>query len=54
MDSVILIGSAFNKKDNSYIKEAAKQIPIIIINGYVNAPNVYCFVCDEKRQWRTM
>ncbi len=49
VDSVILIGSAFNKKDNSYIKEAAKQIPIIIINGYVNAPNVYCFVCDEKK-----
>lgn len=49
VDSVILIGSAFNEKDNSYIKEAAKQIPIIIINGYVNAPNVYCFVCDEKK-----
>ena len=47
--NVILIGSAFNEKDNSYIKEAAKQIPIIIINGYVNAPNVYCFVCDEKK-----
>lgn len=49
VDSVILIGSAFNEKDNSYIKEAARQIPIIIINGYVNAPNVYCFVCDEKK-----
>ena len=50
VDAVILIGSAFKEeKDNSHIKEAAEQIPVIIINGYIHLKNVYCVVCDEHR-----
>jgi LacI family transcriptional regulator/LacI family asc operon transcriptional repressor len=42
VDAVILIGSAFKEeKDNSHIKEAAEQIPVIIINGYIHLKNVY-------------
>lgn len=49
VDAVILIGSAFKeKRDNSHIKAAAEKLPVIIINGYIDLPNVCCVVCDER------
>lgn len=49
VDAVVLIGSAFKEEtDNSHIREAARDVPIFIINGYVELPNVYCVVCDER------
>ncbi len=49
VDAVILIGSAFqDDEDNAHIARAAQHIPIIIINGYVDIPNVYCVQCDER------
>jgi LacI family transcriptional regulator/LacI family asc operon transcriptional repressor len=50
VDAIILVGSyfiEFNKKDNSYILNAAKEIPIMFINGYLNQPNIYCTLCDD-------
>lgn len=50
VDAVILIGSSyleFNEKDNSYIARAAKEVPVMLINGYLNSPNVYCTLCDD-------
>lgn len=50
IDAVILIGSSLlesNVKDNSYIITAAKEIPVMLINGYVNKPNIYCTLCDD-------
>lgn len=48
VDAVILIGSAFKENvDNSHIENAAKQLPVIIINGLVELPNTYCILCDE-------
>lgn len=48
VDAIILIGSAFKENtDNSHIENAAKQVPIIIINGLVELPNTYCVLCDE-------
>lgn len=48
VDAVILIGSAFKENtDNSHIENAAKQVPVIIINGLVELPNTYCVLCDE-------
>lgn len=53
VDAVILIGSAFKEeKDNSHIKNAAKRIPIIIVNGNIELPNVYCVFCDERGAMR--
>lgn len=53
VDAVILIGSAFKEeKDNSHIKAATEHLPIIIINGYIDLPNVYCVVCDERSAMR--
>jgi len=48
VDAVILIGSAFKENvDNSHIENAAKQLPVIIINGLVELPGTYCVLCDE-------
>lgn len=49
VDAVILIGSAFKENvDNSHIENAAKQVPVIIINGLVELANTYCVLCDER------
>ncbi|MGI6280142.1 MAG: LacI family DNA-binding transcriptional regulator [Acutalibacteraceae bacterium] len=49
VDAIVLIGSAFKEEsDNSHIRSAAQRLPIIIINGYIDLPNVYCVVCDER------
>ncbi|HBN81004.1 MAG TPA: LacI family transcriptional regulator, partial [Ruminococcaceae bacterium] len=34
--------------DNSHIENAARRVPVIIINGMVELPNTYCVCCDEK------
>lgn len=53
VDAVVLVGSAFREaKDNSHIRQAAKQVPVVIINGFVSIPNVYCVLCDEKEAMR--
>ncbi|SHO46121.1 LacI family DNA-binding transcriptional regulator [Anaerocolumna xylanovorans] len=52
VDSIIVIGSNFlecDSKYNAYLKTAARQLPLIIINGYINAPNIYGILCDEKQ-----
>lgn len=49
VDAIVLIGSAFKEEtDNSHIRKAAESMPVIIINGYIDLPNVYCVVCDER------
>lgn len=49
VDAVVLIGSAFKEDtDNSHIEEAAKQVPVVIINGLVDLPGVICVLCDDK------
>ncbi len=50
VDAIILIGSGFlefNKKDNQYIFNAAKEVPILLMNGYLNNYNIYCTLCDD-------
>lgn len=50
IDAVILVGSVFLeavKKDNSYIFHAAERVPVMLINGYLNKPNIYCSLCDD-------
>ncbi len=49
MDAIVLIGSSFiEEEDNTHIAQAAQQIPVIIINGFVDLPGVYCVTCDER------
>ena len=50
VDAVVMIGSNYvesDDRDNNYIIEAAKKIPIMIINGYLDATNVYCCLSDD-------
>ncbi len=50
VDAVILVGSNYieeNDKNNEYIREAAKQVPVMLVNGALDAPNVYSTLCDD-------
>lgn len=50
VDAVIMVGSHYieaNAADNAYILEAAAQVPVLMLNGYLNHPNVYCTLCDD-------
>lgn len=51
VDAIVLIGSMFigmNEEMNSYILEASKEIPIMLINGYLKGDNIYCTLCDDR------
>ncbi len=50
VDSIILIGSNFvydKDEDNKYIVDAAAQIPVMILNASLSAPNVYSVLSDD-------
>lgn len=50
IDGVILTGSSFvgqNMEENEYITEAAKEVPVAIINGYMPGENIYCSFCND-------
>ena len=50
VDALILVGSNFVEavpEKNQYIIEAAKEVPVIILNGLLEASNVYCALCDD-------
>lgn len=50
VDAVIMVGSHYleaNKSDNDYIISAAEDVPVMMINGYLSHPNIYCTLCDD-------
>lgn len=50
VDSVIMVGSTFiatDSGDNQYIRDAAAQLPIMLLNADLDCPNVYCTMCDD-------
>lgn len=50
IDALILVGSNFidtKEEENQYIKDAASQIPVMILNAAFNHPNVYSILCDD-------
>lgn len=50
VDAIIIIGSKFlepHQKDNAYIYAASKQLPIMLVNGYLEGPNIFCTLCDD-------
>ncbi len=50
VDAVILVGSSYAEENddlNSYITDAAKTVPVMMVNGVINSPNVYSVVCDD-------
>ena len=52
LDAVIILGSFFienNPKDNQCILDAARLLPVMLINGILEAENVYSFLCDDRQ-----
>lgn len=50
VDAIILVGSTYindTEEDNRYIIEAASQLPIMLLNGALDAPNVYSIFSDD-------
>lgn len=50
VDAIIMVGSHYlepAKQDNEYILAAAEEMPVMMINGYLNHPNIYCTLCDD-------
>lgn len=50
VDALILAGSSFldmKPKNNEYIAKAAKQMPVMLMNGSLKKPGIYSVVCDD-------
>ena len=50
VDAIILAGSKFvemRPKDNAYLLDGAKNIPIMLLNGFLEGHNIYSTVCDD-------
>lgn len=51
VDAIILAGSKFvemKARDNAYIIEASREIPIMLVNGYLEGDNIYSTLCDDR------
>lgn len=51
VDAIILAGSKFvemKPKDNAYIIDASKEIPVMLVNGFLEGENIYSTVCDDR------
>ena len=52
VDGIVLMGSSFIEDDpanNDYIRDAAKAVPVILLNGSFPCENVYGVQCDDQR-----
>jgi LacI family transcriptional regulator/LacI family asc operon transcriptional repressor len=52
VDGIVLMGSSFiedNPADNDYIRDAAKNAPVVLLNGSLPCENVYGVLCDDQR-----
>lgn len=52
VDAMVLIGSGYVDSDPdservNYLREAARQVPVFLINGYVRGENICCALCDD-------
>lgn len=50
VDGIILVGSNFiyeEDADNQYVVEAAAQLPLMLLNAALDAPNVYSVISDD-------
>lgn len=52
VDGMVLMGSSFiedGSADNDYIRDAARHVPVILLNGAFSCENVYCVLCDDQQ-----
>lgn len=49
VDAILVIGSSWDGTDDLLaFQSVASHIPIIVLNGYINAPGIYNISCDEE------
>ena len=49
VDAIFMVSSKYSINiDNEYIAKAALEIPIALLNSYINIDNIYCIVCDDR------
>ena len=54
VDALILVGSTYagdgsDPEETEYIRAAAKKIPVFIVNGIVEGPDIYCNICNDRQ-----
>ncbi len=52
IDALLLVGSTYaghEKSDTDFVRSAAAQVPVFIINGSVEGENIYSSVSDDKK-----
>lgn len=54
IDTLILVGSIYagsgnNPEETEYVQAAARQVPVFMINGYVEGENIYCSYGDDRQ-----
>ncbi|MGM9649984.1 MAG: LacI family DNA-binding transcriptional regulator [Butyricicoccaceae bacterium] len=52
IDALVIIGSSYARDDEDseevdYIRDAAKQVPVFLMNGYIRGENIYCALCND-------
>ncbi len=55
VDGMVLMGSSFIEEDeagNDCIREAAKSMPMVLLNGALQSEQVYCALCDDQQSAR--
>ena len=51
VDGMVLMGSTFiedTSQDNDYIRDAACNVPVVLLNGTFPCENVYGVLCDDQ------
>lgn len=54
IDALILVGSTYagngaSSQQTDYIRAAAREVPVFVINGLVEGENVYCSISDDRK-----
>lgn len=48
VDGLILVGSVFKERTgNKHILAAARNVPVVLINSFLEGENIYSILCDE-------
>lgn len=48
VDGIILVGSVFKERSgNEHILAASEDVPIVMVNTFLEGPNIYSVLCDD-------
>ena len=50
VEGLVFVGSIYAAENGTdVIRNAARSVPVIVVNSVVEAENVYCVLCDDKK-----